>query len=148
MSFLYRVRYRQKDTEAYTTFIKTEDEVTDANGIIESNFLGGSATVIGLTTGVTYQFLVERVTKNGDVIATSTSSDTIEATPVVATDEKLKGSGTTEGSPSDGATLNLGTRNGSRGAYVLFSNASWVSASFYFAPREVASPNWDDYGFS
>jgi hypothetical protein len=136
--FRYRVGYRTAGTQNdFLTFISEANGVTDGEGIIESTFKGGAVTVTGLTLGNPYEFRVERVGDDGLPIG-STSSNTVQATPSPPKDGALSGDDVAYSDSDVGVSLEV--RDGQRGVFILFSNASWKTTQLYFAPRAA-------YGF-
>jgi hypothetical protein len=143
---LYRVQYR---TAAYivgdvpypagswTTYVDPAptDKQTDDFGTVDTgSLLGGSVSVGGLTDGVRYEFIVDRLDAQGQVLQSSQVAEEIPGAP----DEQLVGDPTTVGTGNT-VSAQLATRNGQRGLYITFSNASWTSFRAYFRPRDVTS---------
>lgn len=147
---VYRIRYRDVTDDAqsaWTTFIDTSatGPQTDGAGKIDTGATrGGTATITGLTNGRSYQFTVDRLDGSGNATESAAAVSAIPAAPVDEVVTAGDGSTTSAGS---GQTVGgqLATRNGVRGMYVTFANASWRTARVYFRPRtEAVFPGYAD----
>lgn len=146
---VYRVRYREiTDPESpWSTYVDTAPTgpQTDGAGRIDTGAsLGGSVSVTGLTNGRSYQFSVDRLDGSGNTVTSAAAISAIPNAPVDETVAAGTGSTTTAGS---GSTVGgqLATRNGVKGVYITFANASWSAARVYFRPRTDATfPGYAD----
>lgn len=152
----YRVRYRRKDAGpggGWTTYVDpaNSERQTDDDGDIDTGeLLGGSVSIGGLTNGVQYEFVVDRMDGGGGV---ARSSAIVEETPAVPVDAN-EGDPVSAGTGTKTVSAQLVTRNGQQGAYITFGNASWSSARLYFRPRvavvfpgDPGDGDPDDVGF-
>ena len=155
---VYRVRYRRKDAGvggAWTTYVDPVSlepnpvgPQTTTDGDVDTGaLLGGSVSIGGLTNGVQYEFVVDRMDGGGGV---ARSSAIAEETPAVPSDTSVSagaGSVLSDGNGQQTVSAQLTTRNSQRGVYIVFGNASWSTAWLYFRPRsETEFPGDGDPG--
>jgi hypothetical protein len=119
--FPFRLRYRAS---------------SGTNGFTTVNFSGplsGSIPVTGLTNGTSYEFTVSRLRAPNDDVELRSGSTTVAPTASATGTVLLTGAGTTSsnGTGSNTDTLQIGTRDGRRGAQITLGNASWSSLAIY-----------------
>ena len=146
---VYRLRYRRKDAGvggAWTTYVDPVSfdpnpvgPQTDTDGDVDTGaLLGGSVSIGGLTNGVQYEFVVDRMDGGGGV---ARSSAIAEETPAVPSDTSVSagaGSVLSDGNGQQTVSAQLTTRNSQRGVYIVFGNASWSTARLYFRSSVAA----------
>lgn len=138
---LYRIRYRPKSTAPsgpWTTYVdpaNTEPQ-TDPDGDVDTGeVLGGAVTITGLSNGVTYEFVVDRVDAGGGAVRSSSIAEETPAVPTTVAATAGAGSDTSDGNGQSTVSAGLTTRNGVQGVIIEFGNASWREARAYFRPR-------------